>query len=208
MPARKRSRGQGSGPSRDDSARDPGAAGVHHHHRGGGRLRLARSEAITDAVRDRSRRRSRVEAMARAKARRSRKAAPRLGSVGGARVDARHDGHDPEPRHERRGRRAASPKETRQRALRVRRLSSLHHDVLGRRAACAAQQVRASTSTRRATKWPCSQGPRRSQWNNEELKRRVPDSEIPAESICEKLVAHLQGSGRCARPVSPFRPIP
>ncbi len=58
--------------------------------------------------------------------------AARLGSQRRARLDARHDGHDPQPRPQRRdGRRLA--RLTEQRSLRLGRVPPVHHDVLERR---------------------------------------------------------------------------
>ena len=59
--------------------------------------------------------------------------AARLRAQRGARLDARDDGYDPQPRAQRRDRRRPGAAHQ-QRALRLGRLPALHHDVLQRRA--------------------------------------------------------------------------
>ena len=107
-----------------------------------------------------------------------------------ARVDARHDGHHPEPRPERRddeGHRRAH----RQPALRARRLPPLHRDVLGRRARREARALRGTRSTRRAARVGKDKGIDATRLNAEELRRKVPDADIP-EAELEKVVARFK----------------
>ena len=63
--------------------------------------------------------------------RRRHQSAPGLGALGGARVDAGHDGHRAQPRPQRRDGRGAGAQVGRS-TLRLRFLSSLHHDVFRR----------------------------------------------------------------------------
>ena len=68
-------------------------------------------------------------------------AAARLGALRRARLDARHDGHHPQPRPQRRD--GEGPRrQVRQRALRLRQLSPLHPDVRRRRARRRSRRVR------------------------------------------------------------------
>ncbi len=71
--------------------------------------------------------------------------AARLGPLGREVLDARHDGHDPQPRPERRGGRGAEGAD-RQRPLRLRQLPPLHPDVRQRRARDS-EERRSSTSS-------------------------------------------------------------
>ena len=97
------------------------------------RVREARS-SIPDDVRGRGRRGARAarEVDGRSPGRR-RGAAARERALGRARVDARHDGHHPEPGPERRRGRGAR-REAREPALRVRRVPPLHRDAREHRA--------------------------------------------------------------------------
>ena len=81
--------------------------------------------------------------------RRQAKPAAGLGALGGARVDAGHDGHRAQSRPQRRDRRGAG-EELRRQALRLRLLSPLHHDVFRRRARhrIIITSRRSSTTTR------------------------------------------------------------
>ena len=86
-------------------------------------------------------------------ARVDRQSAARVGPLGREVLDARHDGHDPEPRPERRGGRGAEEPDT-ERPLRVRQLSPLHPDVRQRRArdpeGCVRARVRGGQEGARA----------------------------------------------------------
>ena len=75
--------------------------------------------------------------------------AARLGALGRARVDARHDGHDPQPRPQRRDRRGPG-REVGQRALRLRQLPPLHRRCTA--TSCSASSRSARTITIRSTR--------------------------------------------------------
>ncbi len=82
-----------------------------------------------------------------------------LGPLGRARLDARHDGHDPQPRPQRQdGRRPG--REVGQRALRLRQLPPLHRHVRRRRARPQAREQRGPRSVRRDPRQE-EEGPRR-----------------------------------------------
>ena len=83
--------------------------------------------------------------------RRREAAAARLRPLRRARVDARHDGHDPQPRPQRRNR-AGSGEVVERRALRARFLSPLHPDVLRRRARRSTRITSSTSSSRCATR--------------------------------------------------------
>ena len=72
-----------------------------------------------------------------------------LGAVGREVLDARHDGHHPEPRPERRSRRGAEGADQ-QRPVRLRQLPPLHPDVRQRRPRDSEGQVRARVRGRQA----------------------------------------------------------
>ena len=75
-----------------------------------------------------------------------------LGALGRARVDARHDGHRPQPRPQRRRGRDAR-EDVGRRALRLRQLSPLHPDVFERRARRRQSTIsRTSSSTTRTAR--------------------------------------------------------
>ena len=81
--------------------------------------------------------------------RRPEEPAARVGALGRARLDAGHDGHDPQPRPERPDRRGAGD-EDRQPALRVGLLPPLRPDVRRRRARRAeARRTRITSRSRR-----------------------------------------------------------
>ena len=100
--------GKGVGPRRDDQRRAAGAARLHDLHRGlqhllpgegedSRRRSIARSTSNVAEAREGRRRDARLD----------RQPAARLGPLGREVLDARHDGHHPQPRAERRcGRRA------------------------------------------------------------------------------------------------------
>ena len=102
-------RRQGRQSRRDGAARLAGAARLHHHHRSLRRLLRATVASCPDGLKPQ------VEKALRADRRRGRRHASamskrpllRLGALGRARLHAGHDGHDPQPRPQRRdGRRA------------------------------------------------------------------------------------------------------
>ena len=91
---------------------------------------------------------ARMEKVGRREVRRPEEPAAGLGPLGRARVDARHDGHDPQPRPQRRdGRRPG--REVGQRALRLRQLPPLRRDVRRRRARPQAGEQGGPRSVRR-----------------------------------------------------------
>ncbi len=100
-------------------------------------------EGLEVASRERARYRRRCS---RCGVRRSEEPVARLGPFGRAGLDARHDGHDPQPRPQRRDG-GGSGATLRRRALRLRQLSPLHPDVQRRRAG-----RRASACSRRSSK--------------------------------------------------------
>ena len=100
-------RRQGREPRRDVPHRAAGASGLHHHHRGL-HLLLRQQAHLSAGARsaDGSRRRG-ARAADRQEVRRPEEPAARLGPLRRARLDAGHDGHDPQPRPERPDRRGA-----------------------------------------------------------------------------------------------------
>ena len=134
--------GKGSGLAEMTNAGLPVPPGLHDLHRGLQHLLQGKAE---DSRRDRPRdRRARQEAREgrRRDARLDREPAARLGPLGREVLDARHDGHDPQPRPERRGGRGAEGADA-ERPLRLRQLPPLHPDVRQRRARDSEGRVRA-----------------------------------------------------------------
>ena len=86
-----------------------------------------------------------LEAIDRQVARRRRAPAPGLGALGRARLDARDDGHRPQPRPQRPRRSRRSPG-SRRPALRLRLLPPLHPDVFGRGARHRSPPLRGAAS--------------------------------------------------------------
>ncbi len=121
-------RRQGHRACRDDAARGARAGGLHDHDR-----RLPRVHARGRAARRPRRRDRRAHRPARAEdgqaLRRPRRPAARLGALRRRRLDARDDGHDPEPRPERPRRRRRAGALHRQHALCARLLPAAHPDV-------------------------------------------------------------------------------
>ena len=115
-------------------------------------------------------------------------AAARVGALGREVLDARHDGHDPQPRPERRDRRRLEGVD-RQRPLRLRQLSPLHPDVRQRRARDSQGDVRArvrsaSSTPRTPSSTPTSTRPRCARWSRA-YKKVVKDADqegLPAGS--------------------------
>ncbi len=115
-------------------------------------------------------------------------AAARLGALGREVLDARHDGHDSQPRPERRDRRRLEGVD-RQRPLRLRQLSPLHPDVRQRRPRDSQGEVRArvrsASSTRRTrSSTPISTRPRcaRSSPPTRRSSRTQTKKDVPAGS--------------------------
>ena len=151
QPARR----QGREPRRDGESRPAGAARLHHHHRGLHLLLRQREEPIrpssttqVDAAL------AQVGKLDRQDVRRRQRPAAGLGALGRPRLDARHDGHGPQPRPQRRHGRGAGEDVGRS-PLRLRQLSPLHHDVFRRRARRRPRPLRGdprrATRSRRAT---------------------------------------------------------
>ena len=140
-------RRQRLGPCRDDERGPAGPARIHDLDRGLQHLLPGEGE---DSRRDRSRdRRTGQEAR---KGRRrdaglDREPAAGLGALGREVLDAGHDGHDPQPRLERRGGRRIEAAHQ-QRPVCVRQLPPLHPDVRQRRAGDS-QGSSSSTSSKR-----------------------------------------------------------
>ena len=101
-------RRQGSGPRGDDRARHPGPGRLHRHDRGlrrvHARRKAASGRASSDEIEEHL---GRLEERRGQALRRPERSAARLRSLGRGGLDAGDDGHDPEPRPERRGGRGA-----------------------------------------------------------------------------------------------------
>ena len=124
-------RRQGRGPRRDGQSRPAGAARLHHHDCGLHAV-LRQQQALSRwPARAGRRRAARDRPYHRQGIRRRHKSAPGLGALGRARVDAGHDGHRAQSRPQRRDGRGAGAQVGRS-TLRLRFLSSLHHDVFRR----------------------------------------------------------------------------
>ena len=143
-------RRQGLRPRRDDQRRPAGAPGLHDHDRGLQPLLRARAQGA-------GRRRAGDGGEPARSSRRwpgqqfgsTDEPAARVGPLGREVLDARHDGHDPQPRPERRdGRGAEGP--DRQRPVRLRQLPPLHADVRQRRARDPEGRVREGVRRRQA----------------------------------------------------------
>ena len=141
-------RRQGREPRRDGQHRPAGSSRVHDHHRGLHRVLRGRQEAAEGAGRRHARVDRAMEKVVGAKFGDAEEPAAGFGPLGRARVDARHDGHDPEPRAQRQDRGGAG-REVGQRALRLRQLPSLRRDVRRRRARAQAGEQGGSRSVRR-----------------------------------------------------------
>jgi len=135
-------RRQGREPRRDGQPRPAGAARLHHHDRGLHVLLRARQDLSAGAQgRGGAGPRSGRHHRGRQGVRRRRQSAAGLGALRGARVDARHDGHRPQPRPQRRDRRGGG-EALRRPPLRLRFLPPLHHHVRQRGARARASPVR------------------------------------------------------------------
>ena len=180
--AARSARRQGRRPRRDDVARPPGAARASRSRprsaapstATGGKL-PGRARAEVDGAL------ARVEKRVGATLRRPEGAAPRQRALRRARVDARDDGHDPEPRPERRDRRRASPTQDEEPALRARRVSPLRRDVRRRRARRrTSEHVRARARRRaRAASATAPRASTRRASTPRSCKRKVPDADMP-----------------------------
>ena len=152
-------RRQGCGPRRDDDRRPSDPAGIHDHDRGVQRLLRSGRAAPRRPLGRRPRGDARGRAAVRQGLRRCPEPAPGLGPVGGEVLDARDDGHRPEPRPQRRD--AAGPDRAhRQRALRLGRVSPLHRDVRADRHGRRRQTLRrAARGDEEGPRRGCRHGP-------------------------------------------------
>ena len=126
-------RRQGREPRRDDQRGPARASRIHHLHRRLPPLLRARPQGARQHRRRDGGERQEDREGGRRAARLGEEPAARLGPLGREVLDARHDGHDPEPRPQRRDRRGPQGAH-RQRPLRLRQLPPLHPDVRQRRA--------------------------------------------------------------------------
>ena len=123
-PARRQGRGSG----RDDQRRPAGPARLHHHDRGLQRLLHGRRAAARRPVGRRPGGGQGGRGADRQGLRRCRRSAARVGPLRGQVLDARDDGHGPQPRPQR-GDPPRARRPDRQRALRLGCLPTLHPDV-------------------------------------------------------------------------------
>ena len=150
--------GKGVGPRRDDADRRSGPRGVHDHDRRLPRLH-ARGQANAGRARGGDRRARRAPRGARRQApRRRRRPAARLRALGRRRLDARDDGHDPQPRPQRRRDRGPRAQD-RQRALRVRLVPAADPDVRRGRRRHRRARVRAAPHRPASPRRACSRTP-------------------------------------------------
>ena len=159
-------RRQGRGPRRDDQGRPADPARVHHHDRGLQRLLRRRRAAPRRALGRRPRGGQGGRARDRQGLRRPGQPAARERPLGRQVLDARDDGHGPQPRPQRAD--AAGPhRADRQRALRLGRLPALHPDVRAHRHGRHRRALRprprggqgsatARSRTRTSTRPPCA----------------------------------------------------
>ena len=139
-------RRQGRGPRRDDQRRPPGPARLHHHDRGVQRLLHRRREAARRPVGRRPRGRPRGRGGDRQALRRCGRPAPGVGPLGRQVLDARDDGHGPQPGAQR-GDAPRADRADRQRALRLGRLPAVHPDVRADRHGREGRALRRTRST-------------------------------------------------------------
>ena len=120
--------GKGAGLAEMTNAGPPGPARLHDHDRGLQRLLHGRRAAARRPVGRRPRGGPGGRGADRQGLRRCRRSAARVGPLRGQVLDARDDGHGPQPRAQR-GDPARARRADRQRALRLGRLPPLHPDV-------------------------------------------------------------------------------
>ena len=177
-------RRQGRQPRGDGLPRPPGPAGLHDHDRGlHALLRRRQADRPGHPGSDRRLRRP-ARGVRRQEVRRRQEPAPRLRPLRRPRLDAGHDGHDPQPRPQR-DRGPVARRAVRQPALGVGLLPPLHPDVLRRRdggrqeVLREAHRPRPSTGRRSArTSRPTrrSSSPRRSRRSSARGTTRAPTS--------------------------------
>ena len=141
----------------------------------------------------------------RREARRPREPAARQRPLRRARVDARHDGHDPEPRPERRDRRGAREADGEPRASPTTRTAASSRCTRASRSASksepfdhALDEARAQVATR--------EGRRLTRLNAEELKRKVPDSRSAGRGAARRSSRPSRRSSRRRRARTSRRP--
>ena len=120
--------GKGAGLAEMTIAGLPDPARLHDHDRGLQRLLRGRRAAAGRAVGRRPRRRPSRSSAAPARASATRQPAPRQRPLGRQVLDARDDGHGPQPRPQR-GDAPRADRADRQRALRLGRVPAVHPDV-------------------------------------------------------------------------------
>ena len=174
--------GKGRGPRRDDLARAPGARRASRS-RPRRATRFRRRTSTSRGSTRRSRTRSRTSRRASgAKLGDPREPAARQRPLRRARVDARHDGHDPEPRPQRRDRRRRSRRARRTARFAIdayRRFVVMYSSiVLGARQGAVRHAL--DDARVRVAK---AKGVDASRINAEELKRAVPDSDLAEQEL-------------------------
>ena len=140
-------RRQGREPRRDVPHRPASASRLHGHDRGLHLLLRQQAHVSAAAQGPDGGRHRRPRAADRQEVRRSEEPAAGVGPLRRPRLDARHDGHDPQPRSQRPDGRGADHQD-RQRALRVGLLSPLRPDVRRRRPRRAEAAGRGSRAVR------------------------------------------------------------
>ena len=209
-------RRQGRRPRGDDRDRAAGAGRLHRDDGGLPRVHAARGERCRTGSTPRSRAPSRGSRSATGKRFGDPgRPAARLGALGRRGLDARDDGHDPQPRPERRGGRRPRPRD-RERALRLRRLPAARADVRGRgrrrgrpalRAGAVVAQGRARRHAgRRARRRRPARARGALQAALPGRSRRTPASSSSAPSGGLRLVGHAAGAGLPPRERHPGRP--
>ena len=164
-------RRQGREPRRDVPHRAAGAARVHDHHRGLHLLLRQQADVSADAAQGDGERDRLARAADRQEVRRPEEPAARLGALRRPRLDAGHDGHDPQPRPERRHRRGAGDQD-RESAICVGLLPPLRADVLRRRARRAEAARRGSRSVRDGHSHAQARAPSRGHRRHQAERRR------------------------------------
>ena len=182
-------RWQGRGPRRDDERGPPDAARLHDHDRSLQRLLRQRREAPRRPLGRRPRGGQAGRGEHRQGVRRPRQPAPRQRPLRREVLDARDDGHGPQPRPEREDRRRAH-RAHRQRAVRLGRVPPLHPDVRADRHGGRRRALRPRPRV--------DQGRRRRQAGHRPRRGR-------AAGPRDRLQGHRQGRHRPRLPRGPVR---